>query len=92
MIAFLLRHNLTGVAVNDLISLLKVIYPDSSLGSFIYQELFQVIGLTLMSYLPQSFSPKQRPFQMPSFPGFRYRGGHSAQTHKPIVRHGISSF
>lgn len=44
MIAFLLRHNLTGVAVNDLLGLIKVICPGvSELGNIKYDELFQVI-------------------------------------------------
>ena len=44
MIAFLLRHNLTGVAVNDLLGLIKVICPGfSELGKMKYTELFKVI-------------------------------------------------
>lgn len=43
MIAFLLRHNLTGVAVNDLLGLIKVICPTfSELGNMKYTELFKV--------------------------------------------------
>jgi len=43
MIAFLLRHNLTGVTVNYLFSPLKVFYQYQSPGSLKYEELFQVI-------------------------------------------------
>ena len=44
MIAFLLRHNLTGVAVKDLLGLIKVICPGfSELGNMKYVELFKVI-------------------------------------------------
>ena len=44
MIAFLLRHNLTGVAVNDLLGLVKVICPVSTeLGDLKCDELYQVI-------------------------------------------------
>lgn len=88
IIAFLLRHNLTGVAVSDLISLLKVIYPDSSLGSLKYEELFQVIdkvNFKVCHYCHichKVFPPNRDIFkcETPSCPGFRYRGGHSAQT------------
>ena len=45
MIAFLLRHNLTGLAVNDVLGLIKVICPGSSeLGGMRHDELFQVIN------------------------------------------------
>ena len=88
MIAFLLRHKLTGVAVNDLIGLLKVVYPDSSLGSLKYEELFQVIDkvhFKICHYCHichKVFPPNKDLFkcETPSCPGFRYKGGHSAQT------------
>ena len=89
MIGFLLRHNLTGVAVNDLISLLKVLYPDSSsLGSLKYEELFQVIDKVHFKvchycHICHKVFPQNQDLfkcETPSCSGFRYRGGYSAQT------------
>ena len=89
MIAFLLRHNLTGVAANDLLGLIKVICPGSSeLAGMKCDELFQVIdhvNCKMCHYcsvchnvFPQnvdSFS-----CETPECSGLRYRGGLAAQT------------
>lgn len=89
VIAFLLRHNLTGVAVNDLISLLRVLYPESSsLGCLKYEELFQVIDkvnfkLCHYCHICHNVFPQNKDIfkcETPSCPGLRYMGGDSAQT------------
>ena len=89
VIAFLLRHNLTGVAANDLLGLIKVICPGSSeLAGMKCNELFQVIdhvNCKMCHYcsvchnvFPQnvdSFS-----CETPECSGLRYRGRLAAQT------------
>ena len=89
MIGFLLRHNLTGVAVNDLISLLQVLYLySSSLGSLKFEEFFQVIDKVHFKvchycHICHKVFPQNQDLfkcETPSCPGFRYRGAYSAQT------------
>ena len=89
MIAFLLRHNLTGVAVNDLLDLIKVVCPGmSELGNLKHDDLFQVIdevNFKVCHYCtichnvfptnPDIFS-----CETPECSGLRYKGGLTAQT------------
>lgn len=89
MIAFLLRHNLTGVAFNDLLDLIKVVCPGmSELENLKHDDLFQVIddvNFNACHYCtichnvfptnPDIFS-----CETPECSGLRYKGGLTAQT------------
>ena len=89
MIAFLLRNNLTGVAVNDLLDLIKVVCPGmSEFGNLKHDDLFQVIddvNFKVCHYCtichnvfptnPDIFS-----CETPECSGLRYKGGLTAQT------------
>lgn len=77
------------MAVNDLISLLRVLYPESSsLGCLKYEELFQVIDkvnfkLCHYCHICHNVFPQNKDIfkcETPSCPGLRYMGGDSAQT------------
>ena len=89
MIAFLLRHNLTGVAVNDLLGLIKVICPGfSELGNMKYVELFKVIDnfsrkvchYCCICHNVFPLSPDIYACETPECSGLRYKGGLAAQT------------
>ena len=89
MIAFLLRHNLTGVAVNDLLGLIKVICPAfSELGNMKYTELFKVIdnfSCEMCHYCSIChnvfpLNPDIYACETPECSGLRYKGGLAAQT------------
>ena len=89
MIAFLLRHNLTGVAVNDLLGLIKVICPGfSELGNMKYTELFKVIdnfSCQMCHYCSIChnvfpLNPDIYACETPKCSGLRYKGGLAAQT------------
>jgi len=89
MIAFLLRHNLTGVAVNDELGLVKVICPVSTeLEDLKCDELYQVIDSIkykvchYCSICHNVFPLNSDIFscEMPNCSGLRYRGGLTAQT------------
>ena len=89
MIAFLLRHNLTGVAVNDVLGLVKVICPVSTeLGGLKCDELYQVIDsikykvchYCSICHNVFPLNPDICSCEMPNCSGLRYRGGLTAQT------------
>ena len=89
LLAFILRHKLTGVAAGDLISLQKVICPDSSiLGSTKYEELLERtdgVHFKVKHYCPccQNVFPENPDVyqcEIPNCVGLRYEGGLSAQT------------
>lgn len=89
VISFILRHNLTGVATNDLLCLLKVISGGSSkLDSSKYEELLRVIDnadFKVCHYCPcfhAVFTENQDIYicNTPNCKGYRYKGSISAQT------------
>lgn len=89
MIAFLLRHNLTGVAANDLLGLFKVICPGfTELGNMKYVELFKVIdnfSCQMCHYCSIChnvfpLNPDIYVCETPERSGLRYKGGLAAQT------------
>lgn len=90
LLAYVLRHNLTGVAANDMLGLLKVLCPDSTTwGNMKYEELVQLIGTDvhpkMCHYCPccESVFPEDPGVYSCSTPnctGLRYKGGPSAQS------------
>lgn len=89
VLAFILRHNLTGVAANDLLCLLKVISSDSlTLSATKYEELLSKIDhvdFKVCHYCPccQSVFPENPDIFKcitSNCRGYRYKGGLLAQT------------
>lgn len=87
MIAFLLRHNLTGVAVDDLLGLVKVICPGLELGDVKSNKLFQVIDSVQykvfhycsICHNVYPLDPEIFSCETPNCSGLRYKGGLTAQ-------------
>lgn len=87
IVSFVLRHNLTGVAVNDLISLFHVISPEFSNSTKFEDLLGDVdhVDFKVCHYCPCCGSVFPEPpnvFQCetPKCKGYRYKGNLSAQS------------
>jgi len=82
ILSFILRHNLTGVAVNDLLSLLKIISPEFSNVNTKYEDLLgnvDHVDFKVCHYCPccESVFPEDVDMfkcETPNCKGYRYKG------------------
>lgn len=90
VIAYIVRHNLTGIAGNNLLNLLKVVCPETSIFNSVrnYEDLLGDVGdakFKVCHYCPccNSVFPENADIYLcetPNCKGLRYKGGHLAQT------------